>query len=62
MAIIEKNFLDWAGLQTYDEKIKEYASAIRQIVPEYDSTTQTLSFLEDAGVNVVDDELIFVIH
>ena len=59
MAVINKQYLDYAGLQTYDGKIKEYARAIKQIIPEYNSHTQTLVFLEDAGVTVQNEDLIF---
>ena len=59
MATIEKTYLDYPGLQAYDTKIKEYARSIKQIIPEYNSQTQSLVFLEDAGVTVQNEDLIF---
>ncbi len=63
MATIEKSFLDYPGLQRYDNKIKEYTNTIiQQITPVYESATHTLKFLEGSNVTVDDDELIFTLH
>lgn len=44
MAVINKEYLDYTGLQRYDDLIKDYVNRSTGFTPTYDSSTETLIF------------------
>lgn len=60
MAQINKEYLDLQGLQTYTDLMKTYARSVTSGIPEYNSSTETLTFQGGGtGPNVTNETLVF---
>jgi hypothetical protein len=51
MAVINKEYLDYTGLQRYDQLIKDYVNRSEGFTPTYDSSTETLIFGDNDSIS-----------